>query len=60
MSKDFGRSLIHRAVTAADRWQRKNRVVGPGYGVIKKFSDDRANLLVVSLGWYGLQRSGRG
>ena len=48
-----GKKLLYRAVAAADRWQRKNRVAGPGYGVIKKFSDDRANLLVVSLGWYG-------
>ncbi|HWG74670.1 MAG TPA: YhjD/YihY/BrkB family envelope integrity protein [Acidimicrobiales bacterium] len=36
-----------------DRWQRRNPVPGAGYGVIKKFSDDQANLLVVSLGWYG-------
>jgi uncharacterized BrkB/YihY/UPF0761 family membrane protein len=28
-------------------------VAGPGYGVIKKFSDDNAGLLVVALGWYG-------
>ena len=33
-----------------DRWQRRNRVAGPAYGAIKKFSDDRDNLLVLSLG----------
>jgi membrane protein len=26
---------------------------GCPYGVIKKFGDDNANLLVVSLAWYG-------
>lgn len=36
-----------------DRWQRRNKVAGATYGVIKKFGDDNANLLVVSLGWYG-------
>jgi uncharacterized BrkB/YihY/UPF0761 family membrane protein len=36
-----------------DRWQQHNRVAGAGYGVIKKFGDDNANLLVVSLAWYG-------
>jgi uncharacterized BrkB/YihY/UPF0761 family membrane protein len=53
MSTDSGKKFVHRTVSAADRWQRMNPVAGPGYGVIKKFSDDRANLLVVSLGWYG-------
>jgi uncharacterized BrkB/YihY/UPF0761 family membrane protein len=45
--------LIRRILAVGDRWQRRNRVAGPAYGVIKKFSDDRDNLLVVSLGWYG-------
>jgi uncharacterized BrkB/YihY/UPF0761 family membrane protein len=45
--------FLRRILGAVDRWQRKNRVAGPTYGVVKKFSDDRANLLVVSLGWYG-------
>ncbi len=40
-------------VAKIDGWQQHNRVVGPAYGVVKKFSDDQANLLVVSLGWYG-------
>ncbi|MHB1710215.1 MAG: YihY/virulence factor BrkB family protein [Acidimicrobiales bacterium] len=37
----------------ADRLQRRHRAVGIAYGVVKKFGDDDANLLVVSLGWYG-------
>lgn len=40
-------------VGAANRWQQHNRFVGPGYGVIKKYSDDNAGILVVALGWYG-------
>lgn len=36
-----------------DRWQQHNRVAGPAWAVIKKFSDDKANLYVVALGWYG-------
>lgn len=42
-----------RVMTAIDRWQRRNRWAGVPYGVMKKFSDDHANLLVVSLAWYG-------
>ena len=44
---------LRRLLTAADHWQRANRVAGPVYGVVKKFGDDRANQLVVALGWYG-------
>ncbi|MHB1534395.1 MAG: YihY/virulence factor BrkB family protein [Acidimicrobiales bacterium] len=44
---------LKRLIAALDRWQRGNRVAGPAYGVVKKFSDDNANLLVVALGWYG-------
>jgi uncharacterized BrkB/YihY/UPF0761 family membrane protein len=44
---------LKRLVGEIDRWQRHSRVAGPAYGVIRKFSDDQANLLVVSLGWYG-------
>ena len=40
-------------VLVVDRWQRRNRVVGPAYAVVKKFSDDEANLFVLALGWYG-------
>jgi uncharacterized BrkB/YihY/UPF0761 family membrane protein len=42
-----------RVMAAIDGWQRRNRWAGVPYGVIKKFGDDNANLLVVSLAWYG-------
>ncbi len=45
--------LIRSTVAVADRWQQRHRVAGAGYGVVKKFGDDNANLLVVSLAWYG-------
>jgi uncharacterized BrkB/YihY/UPF0761 family membrane protein len=44
---------LRRVVGAIDRWQRRHRNPAVGYGVIKKFGDDHANLLVVALGWYG-------
>jgi uncharacterized BrkB/YihY/UPF0761 family membrane protein len=44
---------IKRVLGVLDRWQRHNRVVGATWGVLRKFSDDEANLLVVALGWYG-------
>ena len=40
-------------VAAIDRWQRRHRTPAVAYGVIKKFGDDNANMLVVALGWYG-------
>ena len=42
-----------RVMTAIDGWQRRNRRAGIPYAVMKKFGDDNANLLVVSLAWYG-------
>ena len=42
-----------RVMAAVDGWQRRNRRAGVPYGVMKKFGDDNANLLVVSLAWYG-------
>jgi uncharacterized BrkB/YihY/UPF0761 family membrane protein len=42
-----------RVMGAVDDWQRRKRWAGVPYGVVKKFSDDNANLLVVSLAWYG-------
>jgi uncharacterized BrkB/YihY/UPF0761 family membrane protein len=36
-----------------DRFQRRNKVAGAIWGVLKKFGNDNANLLVVALGWYG-------
>lgn len=44
---------IRRVIGAADRWQRRHRTPAVTYGVVKKFGDDDANLLVVALGWYG-------
>ncbi|HEX9066785.1 MAG TPA: YhjD/YihY/BrkB family envelope integrity protein [Streptosporangiaceae bacterium] len=46
-------SPAQRMMGALDRWQRRNRWAGVPYGVMKKFGDDNANLLVVSLAWYG-------
>jgi uncharacterized BrkB/YihY/UPF0761 family membrane protein len=40
-------------VGRADRWQREHKAASIPYAVIKKFGDDNANLLVVSLAWYG-------
>jgi uncharacterized BrkB/YihY/UPF0761 family membrane protein len=40
-------------IAAVDSWQRVHRSAGVAYAVTKKFSDDKANLLVVALGWYG-------
>jgi len=38
---------------AVDRWQRRTPWAAVPYGVMKKFGDDNANLLVVALAWYG-------
>lgn len=42
-----------RVMKTLDGWQRRHRWAGVPYGVIKKLGDDNANLLVVSLAWYG-------
>jgi uncharacterized BrkB/YihY/UPF0761 family membrane protein len=47
------KSTGERVIAAVDDWQRRNRLAGVTYAVVKKFSDDNANLLVVALGWYG-------
>ena len=44
---------FQRAMGRLDQWQRRYRWLGVPYGVVKKFSDDNANLLTVSLAWYG-------
>src|SRR5664279_5245171 len=46
-------SIVRAVIGCADRWQRQHRVGGIPYAVVKKFGDDSANLLVVSLAWYG-------
>jgi uncharacterized BrkB/YihY/UPF0761 family membrane protein len=48
-----GMTNARRLLGSVDRWQRRNRFAGRAYGVVKKFGDDNANLLVVSLAWYG-------
>src|SRR6266699_2136880 len=44
---------LQKIARALDDWQRRSRWAGVPYGVAKKFGDDNANLLVVSLAWYG-------
>jgi uncharacterized BrkB/YihY/UPF0761 family membrane protein len=44
---------LRMVVGALDGWQQRYRWVGVPYAVVKKFGDDNANLLVVSLAWYG-------
>lgn len=46
-------TVIRAVLQWADKWQRGHRVAGVPYAVVKKFGDDNANLLVVSLAWYG-------
>src|SRR5690348_5094648 len=40
-------------MSTVDRWQRRTPWAGAAYGVVKKFGDDKANLVVVALAWYG-------
>ncbi len=44
---------VRSLFAVVDEWQRRSRLIGPVYGVIKKSGDDRANQFVVALGWYG-------
>ena len=44
---------LRKVMTGLDGWQRRTRGAGVPYAVVKKFGDDNANLLVVSLAWYG-------
>lgn len=44
---------FQRVMGRLDEWQRRTRWRGVPYGVVKKFGDDNANLLTVSLAWYG-------
>lgn len=44
---------LRRVIASVDAWQRRTRWAGVTYGVVKKFGDDNANLLVVALAWYG-------
>lgn len=44
---------LRKMMGAVDGWQRRHGWTGVPFGVIKKFSDDHANLVVVGLAWYG-------
>jgi uncharacterized BrkB/YihY/UPF0761 family membrane protein len=44
---------VRRVMGAVDRWQRRTGWAGAAYGVVKKFGDDNANLVVVAMAWYG-------
>jgi uncharacterized BrkB/YihY/UPF0761 family membrane protein len=44
---------VRSLLVIVDQWQRRSRLFGPVYGVIKKSGDDRLNQFVVALGWYG-------
>jgi uncharacterized BrkB/YihY/UPF0761 family membrane protein len=46
-------TLLTALLDRLDGWQRSHRAAAVTYGVLKKFGDDQANLLVVALGWYG-------
>ena len=46
-------TVVKGAKARVDAWQRRNRLPGVAYGVVKKFGDDRANHYVIALGWYG-------
>jgi uncharacterized BrkB/YihY/UPF0761 family membrane protein len=47
------KQTIQRLIGDVDKWQQRHPTPAVTYGVIKKFGDDDANLLVVALGWYG-------
>ena len=44
---------VRQVVGTVDRWQRRTPWAGAAYGVMKKFGDDNANLVVVAMAWYG-------
>jgi uncharacterized BrkB/YihY/UPF0761 family membrane protein len=44
---------VRKVMGAVDGFQRRYRWLGVPYAVQKKFGDDNANLVVVSLAWYG-------
>jgi uncharacterized BrkB/YihY/UPF0761 family membrane protein len=46
-------TIVKGAKARVDAWQRRNRLPGVAYGVVKKFGDDQANHYVIALGWYG-------
>jgi uncharacterized BrkB/YihY/UPF0761 family membrane protein len=44
---------LQKFIRRVDEWHRRTKPAAVGYAVVKKFSDDSANLLVVALAWYG-------
>lgn len=44
---------VDKVMGSVDRWQRRTRWAAVPYGVVKKYGDDNANLVVVALAWYG-------
>lgn len=44
---------FHRIVGAVDRFQQRHAPVGFGYGVVKKFGDDRGGNLAALITYYG-------
>jgi uncharacterized BrkB/YihY/UPF0761 family membrane protein len=44
---------VNKVMSAVDGWQRRTQWAAVPYGVMKKYGDDNANLLVVALAWYG-------
>lgn len=44
---------LRNVVGAVDRWQRHTPVAAVPYAVVKKFGNDKANLVTVALAWYG-------
>ena len=44
---------LRRIAGAVDNWQRRTPWAGAAYGVVNKFGDDNANLVVVAMAWYG-------
>jgi uncharacterized BrkB/YihY/UPF0761 family membrane protein len=46
-------NLVERGVRLVDGWQQRHRLPALGFGVVKKFGDDRGSSLAVLLTYYG-------
>jgi uncharacterized BrkB/YihY/UPF0761 family membrane protein len=44
---------VKQWLVRVDAWQQNHRSTAVTYGMVKKFGQDKTNLYVVSLGWYG-------
>jgi YihY family inner membrane protein len=47
-------NVVERVLRRVDGWQQGSRVVGPVFGVVRKFGDDRGPSLAALLAYYGL------